>query len=129
MNHYDDRELAKQEERMIVAVMSRLKNELNTQNQSFTKIVNDHAIGVQRVYDQFTMLGKRVLILEQEIVCREAEEEIEDEIELMRCPFCSGPANIEEDQDEYYVQCDNCACRSPNREEKIDTIEAWNERS
>lgn len=127
--NYDDREKAKQEERIIVSVMSRIKNEINTQNQIFSKIVEDHAVGVQRVYDQFRLLGKRMQILEQEIeVCAEEEEE-EEAIELDSCPFCGGPADVSDiGLADYQAQCDNCDAKGPIFDCVSDAIEAWNER-
>lgn len=51
------------------------------------------------------------------------------EVELKRCPFCGGEADIYSVGEDCHVMCDTCRCRTPSFLEDKYAIEAWNRRA
>jgi len=51
--------------------------------------------------------------------------------ELLPCPFCGyelTEADIQPDEQSWWVDCSGCDCRGPDRETMQEAIEDWNER-
>ncbi len=89
---------------------------------SLEKMMQDHAIGVQRVYDEMQKLVARVVKLEN----YEGEEE-EEEIELMRCPFCDGEAELSDiGLSDYQIACSDCSMKTETFDDKDNALSYWN---
>jgi len=41
---------------------------------------------------------------------------IYEEVELQDCPYCNGPANLEEESGTWYVICADCGARTANHD-------------
>ena len=56
----------------------------------------------------------------------------ENKMEVMRCPFCDGEAEIQhyyDYGDQFYIQCKECECRTGNCNTQEKALRAWNNRS
>lgn len=130
--HESNRLRSQAEQRVIDAVFLRITNQINTQNQKFSKIVEDHAVGVQRVYDEMQRLVARVVKLENyegEVEEENEEDEEDEEIEIHACPFCGGAAEcillgIAANQ----IVCDDCGIKGPIHDTADLAADTWNNR-
>jgi len=121
--NWDDEKTRRIKQEIIESVTLNMTNEINKQNSAFTKMVHEHALGVQRVYDELQKLVDRIVKLET------YEGEEEQEPELDRCPFCDSHAELEERMNgEYCVSCCGCNAKTDNYGDKETAITAWNDR-
>ncbi len=125
---FDESKLAKLEGVIINAVTLNMTNEINKQNSAFSKMVHDHAIGVQRVYDEMQKLVTRVVKLEN--YEGDDNEKEEEEIDLRACPFCSSSAELSDfGFADYAVQCSGCDVKTAIHDTAYSAAEAWNWRA